>query len=270
MSIFLGILLTLLVLLIVVMIHEFGHFITARLTGMKVEEFGIGIPPRAATICTDKRGTAYTLNWLPIGGFVRILGEDPRDPVAKNKGSFITKPWQSRVIVLAAGVTMNFFLAFCIFTGLFLLGTSPMAIIPMDNIHSQILPSAHEAIVSGYLSHSGLTITPVKGSIAEGAGAFSGDLIVSINGTIPLTSQDVIDIITQNREFEITLSGKTSRSIRMIPKNGKVGMVIAYKNLAINKGMVIQYSGFEAVSMGARETIATTHLTFEFLSRMVV
>lgn len=67
MSIFLGILLTLVVLLIVVMIHEFGHFITARLTGMKVEEFGIGIPPRIRRFYTDKKGTEYTLNWLPIG-----------------------------------------------------------------------------------------------------------------------------------------------------------------------------------------------------------
>lgn len=55
MSIFLGILLTLIVLLIVVMIHEFGHFITARITGMKVEEFGIGIPPRAKRFFTDKK-----------------------------------------------------------------------------------------------------------------------------------------------------------------------------------------------------------------------
>ncbi len=73
MSIFLGILLTLVVLLIVVMIHELGHFVTARLTGMRVEEFGIGIPPRARSLFIDKKGTHYTLNWLPIGGFVRIF-----------------------------------------------------------------------------------------------------------------------------------------------------------------------------------------------------
>lgn len=79
MSLFLGILLTIVVLLIVVMIHELGHFVTARLTGMRVEEFGIGIPPRARSLWTDKKGTEYTLNWLPIGGFVRILGENPQD-----------------------------------------------------------------------------------------------------------------------------------------------------------------------------------------------
>ena len=85
MSLFLGILLTLVVLLIVVMIHELGHFVTARLTGMRVEEFGIGIPPRARSLFTDKKGTEYSLNWLPIGGFVRIFGENPQDGIGNQK-----------------------------------------------------------------------------------------------------------------------------------------------------------------------------------------
>ena len=73
MSIFLGILLAIFVFLLIVLIHEFGHFITARLTGMKVEEFGFGIPPKVAKIYTDKHGTDFTWNLLPIGGFVRIF-----------------------------------------------------------------------------------------------------------------------------------------------------------------------------------------------------
>lgn len=67
MSIILGILLTIIVFLIVVLIHELGHFSTARWTGMKVEEFGFGIPPRIKTIFRDKQGTDYTFNALPIG-----------------------------------------------------------------------------------------------------------------------------------------------------------------------------------------------------------
>ena len=77
MSILLGILLAFIVFLIVVVVHEFGHFSTARLTKMRVEEFGFGLPPRAFKLFRDKKGTEYTWNWLPIGGFVRILGEDP-------------------------------------------------------------------------------------------------------------------------------------------------------------------------------------------------
>lgn len=77
MSIILGILLTLIILTLVVFIHELGHFLAARITEMKVDEFGIGIPPKATKLFQDKKGTEYTLNWLPIGGFVRIKGEDP-------------------------------------------------------------------------------------------------------------------------------------------------------------------------------------------------
>ena len=85
MSIILGILLALIVFLIIVIIHEFGHFSIARLTGMKVEEFGFGIPPRLAKVFTDKKGTDFTVNALPIGGFVRILGEDPTGEDAHKK-----------------------------------------------------------------------------------------------------------------------------------------------------------------------------------------
>ncbi len=90
---------------------------------------------------------------------------------------------------------MNFVLAFAIFTLLFLVGTTPMAIVDIEGFHSRILPSAHEAIESGYLTHSGLTVSPVPGGIAALAGVGSGDTVVSIDGIIPQTSQDIIDII---------------------------------------------------------------------------
>ena len=66
MTIFLGILLTLVIFTAIVFIHELGHFLAARMTGMKVEEFGIGLPPKAKILAQDKKGTTYTLNWLPI------------------------------------------------------------------------------------------------------------------------------------------------------------------------------------------------------------
>jgi regulator of sigma E protease len=62
-----------------VLIHELGHFISAKKNGVKVLEFGIGIPPKVCKLRTDKSGTEYTLNLLPLGGFVRLKGEDPND-----------------------------------------------------------------------------------------------------------------------------------------------------------------------------------------------
>ncbi len=80
-----------------------------------------------------------------------------------------------------------------------------MAIVDLEGLHSRILPSAHEAIESGYLTHSGLTISPVPGGIAALAGVGSGDTVVSIDGIIPQTSQDIIDIIKKGSEFSMTV-----------------------------------------------------------------
>jgi len=73
-----------------VLVHELGHFIVAKKSGVKVLEFGIGIPPKVCRLRTDKSGTDYTLNLIPLGGFVRLKGEDPKDEADFNaKDSFI-------------------------------------------------------------------------------------------------------------------------------------------------------------------------------------
>ncbi|MEO6397866.1 MAG: site-2 protease family protein, partial [Tepidiformaceae bacterium] len=93
-------------LLVLVVLHEFGHFLAAKAFGIKVLEFGIGFPPKALTYF--RRGdTEYTLNWLPIGGFVRLLGEeDPTDP-----RSLAAAPRWKRLTVMFSGVFMNLVLA---------------------------------------------------------------------------------------------------------------------------------------------------------------
>ena len=101
------------ILSILVFIHELGHFISARKFGIKVDEFGIGIPPRA---WGKKIGnTLYSINWLPLGGFVKIRGDDFDEYNAKDKNNFMNKkPWQ-QAVVLCAGVFMNAVLAVIIF-----------------------------------------------------------------------------------------------------------------------------------------------------------
>src|SRR6478752_3426122 len=108
-----------------VVIHEFGHFLVARRAGVKVHEFGIGFPPRALTYHTDKQGTIYTLNWLPIGGFVRLEGEEGESADAK---AFVNQRLSTRLIILLAGVAMNFLLAFVIFTGIALAADPVMTV----------------------------------------------------------------------------------------------------------------------------------------------
>lgn len=111
------------VIVALIVVHEFGHFIAAKLSGMRVDEFGLGYPPRALTIV--KRGeTEYTLNWLPFGGFVKIHGEDgQKTGEARDPRAFSSKPRIAQAIVLVAGVTMNIVFAYVLITGALIAGT---------------------------------------------------------------------------------------------------------------------------------------------------
>jgi len=116
------------VLVVLVLVHELGHFIAAKRAGITVQEFGVGFPPRITSVVW--RGTRYSLNWIPLGGFVRMLGEDGDVEAAKMRssgfseaavdkamaGSFTRKPIWIRVAVLLAGVLMNFVLAGVLFS----------------------------------------------------------------------------------------------------------------------------------------------------------
>jgi len=111
------------ILVVLVLVHELGHFIVAKRAGITVEEFGIGFPPRIASMTWH--GTRYSLNWIPLGGFVRMLGEDGDVEIKRLReqgmtddevehamgGAFNRRPVWVRIVVLLAGVAMNFVLA---------------------------------------------------------------------------------------------------------------------------------------------------------------
>lgn len=117
------ILATLAIIVVLVLVHELGHFVAAKLCGITVQEFGIGFPPRIAS--TIWRGTRYSVNWIPLGGFVKMLGEDGEGEAERMReqglsasavdramaGAFNRKPIWMRLAVLLAGVAMNFVLA---------------------------------------------------------------------------------------------------------------------------------------------------------------
>ncbi len=117
-----SILLFLVVLFVLILVHEWGHFIVAKKTGMRVDEFAIGFPPRLFVI---KRGeTEYTFNLLPIGGFVRIFGENletAQDTIDQPR-SFAARPRWAQALVLIAGVTMNVIFAWFLFVLTFMIG----------------------------------------------------------------------------------------------------------------------------------------------------
>src|SRR2546428_11070200 len=121
---------------LIIAVHEFGHHMPARLLGMRVLEFAFGFPPRILAIRRD--GIDYSVNAIPFGGFVGILGQDDfsiEQHGAGDPGSFTSKPWWAQAIVLAAGVAMNFVLAIVVLTAAFMIGTeAPTGVVRVEEV----------------------------------------------------------------------------------------------------------------------------------------
>jgi len=128
-----SILIFIVVIVALIVVHEFGHFVAAKLSGMRVDEFGLGYPPRAMLIAKVGE-TEYTFNWLPFGGFVKIYGEDGKREAGaggRDPRAFSSRPRVLQAIVLVAGVTMNLLFAYVLITGALIAGT-PRALAPEE------------------------------------------------------------------------------------------------------------------------------------------
>lgn len=186
-----------LTILILVIIHELGHFFAAKKFNIKVLEFGFGIPPRA---WGKKIGeTIWSLNWLPFGGFVRLLGEDESDPdVLDNKRSFAAQKVSKRILVVVAGVAMNLLLAWLLLY--IVLGSQGFKTkLPLlaDYNFTGINQTVESAIIVGNIA---------AGSPAQSAGLKDGDRIIAINGEVVQSSDRFVEEVKANAGKEITLT----------------------------------------------------------------
>jgi regulator of sigma E protease len=162
-----NIIIFIIILLVLVIVHEFGHFFSAKKFGIRVDEFGFGFPPKLFGI--KKGETEYTINLLPIGGFVKIFGENPDDENTNGpdkERSFVHKAKWKQAIVLVAGVFANFVLAWLLFSFGFMSG----------------LPTSTSNAGKGYeiKDVSLVVVSVLPDSPAEHAGLQTGDKIVSI------------------------------------------------------------------------------------------
>lgn len=148
-----------------VVVHEWGHYIAARRNGIEVEEFGIGFPPKAKTL-TKRHGTEFTLNWLPLGGFVKLKGEHDADT---EPGTYGAAPLKAKVKVMLAGVAMNLLTAFVLLTLLALTGMPKL-------VENQFTIASDTKIVQQDV----LVGAVGPGSPAEQAGLERNDALVSI------------------------------------------------------------------------------------------
>lgn len=171
----LGIIVGLIALTFLVVIHELGHAIVARRNGVVVEEFGIGFPPRAWSRKL-RNGIEFSLNWLPLGGFVKMQGESDD---SRKQGDYGSVSFWAKTKILLAGVLINYIAAFLIFTLLYWIGMP------------KVLPD--QASLESHAGGSGAGIAAIQdGSPAQKAGLKTGDRITQVDNTHVGQGSDLI------------------------------------------------------------------------------
>jgi len=266
---------TLLVFLIIlgllVLSHEFGHFVVARRCGMKVYEFGFGFPPRFVGIqILKKKGSlkdsnpptkwrlvwgrqrvedlpeidgyetdvVYSFNWLPLGGFVRIKGEEGQET---GSDSFVSKPYYQKTLVLIAGVAMNVVLAAVLLSAGYMIGL-PQALTDSDD---------------STVSNRQLQIMQVlNGKPAEKAGLKAGDAFIKIGELENPHLKEMQDYVNKNKDKEITVTIKRGQELiekkikpMVYEDTGKGGMGVAIAEVGI-----VKYPWHKAIYKGIEAT----------------
>lgn len=237
-----SVLLFLAVLFVLVLVHELGHFFVARKTGMRVDEFGIGFPPR---IGGWKKGeTLYSINAIPLGGFVKIFGEDQDEGAEQSTRAFSRRPLWAQALVLVAGVTANVLLAWILFSVVFAVGQK----ITVDERVAG--PDAQLTILS-----------VLPDSPASRAGLEAGDEVVGVmsgDHTSPtLMPSDVVPFI--DAHDEVTFSIRDGAEEDTVLLKGETGFAVAPERriVGVTLGLVeVKKESIPAAIMhGAKQTV---------------
>lgn len=251
-----------LVLSVLVFVHELGHFLTARKMGVKAEEFGFGFPPRALGFYKNKAGkwrflkgkkdpyslteeekpvsTVYSINWLPLGGFVKIKGENGEGK--QEPDSFAAKPLWRRALILAAGVVMNIILAAVLLSVGYMIGL-PESI---ENARPNAIISQENVIVMEVLADSP----------AAAAGLATGDIILEVEGQKIASNEKLQEIVAsqagEKTKF-LVLQNDSENLIEIIPEYSEENNR-AVIGVSIFASGLVRYPFFTAIWEGIKLT----------------
>jgi regulator of sigma E protease len=248
----------LIVLSLLILVHEVGHFIAARRNGVWVEEFGIGIPPR---LYGKKIGeTIYSINLLPFGGFVRLHGEQTEEGITKPNRAFLNKDKKTKTKIVTAGVVMNFVLAIVAFSIVY-----SFSGVPRETGDIRVVEIADN-------------------SPAKEAGIVTGDIIRGVGGAEISSTDEFVEIVAQNANNEVALSvqkeGGEIENVALVPRDdppegeGPVGVAISsveiYYPPVWQRPFLGVYYGFqEAIFWGVTVVFGLGRIIFDLFGGTV-
>lgn len=230
---------------LLIIFHELGHFIVAKIVGIKVTEFSLGFGPKLLTV--PRGETTYNLRLVPLGGFVNMAGMDPNEETDENdidRGFNKKSVWQ-RIAVIFAGPLMNFFLAVLLFAVIFMFQGQP---VPSSGTGiGDVMPDYPAAI----------------------AGLAAGDKILSIDGITVDNWNDMVAIINERPEKDIAvvvLRDGSERPVEMKTIRGEDGL----GKMGIYPAEEYVKIGFlQSISLGLQWTVTFTAVIMEFISKMI-
>lgn len=255
------------VLTIVVFFHELGHFLVARWCGVRVRVFSIGFGSELAGF-TDRRGTRWRIAAIPLGGYVKFLGDESAASTPDREGmermsaeerrhSFPTQPVPKRAAIVAAGPLANFILAVILFAGVFMIAGRPEIQPRVDAVEPD--------------------------SAAAAAGFQPGDLVVAIDGEridtfadiqriVAVSAGETLTIVVAREGREVTLSAtpELRESRDVFGNTHRIG-VLGLKRSASPADVTVRHFGpLEALAEGTRETWGTITRTLDYLGKVVI
>src|SRR3989338_105880 len=243
---------------LLVIVHEFGHYLAAVWSRVRVEEFGFGIPPRAMKLFSYKE-TLFSLNYIPFGGFVRLQGENSLDPNERERaGSFAAASIPARLFILVAGVCMNLLVAVLLFTFGFWLWNWVPTYLTLDELRGGEARGEVQVDWSLYISEV------VDGAPAATAGIKEGGVLTAVDGT-PVTCVDEVlglqegkHLVTYTVKYPETNGGEEfaeEETVKVNLKDGKAGVALSPFALDLH---VSDRSFFTGVTLALRETWTVT------------
>lgn len=262
--------------LILIILHEFWHFIASRKCWVKVYEFWVWIPPKIKTLYKDKKWTEYTLNALPLWGFIRPKWEDiSKDSEINDKDSFHSKPFWQKLIILSAWVIMNLLIAFILFFIAFWHGIRPVFVIPDNSSNftatSYIFPTTSFAKKVWYITWDTTKPLTVEWLLKNGT---------SLSSKIDIQTWDIVKTVnwqkinTSNIWLILKKNIWKKINIWIIRKNNKINLTaqcpesscLLWVYFSSNRKIQVKQMNFtESINASLHEIKAQTILTFEWL-----